>query len=316
MNTPTTIATHLAQGERAALARALSWVEDGAAEADALLDALTWRPRALRLGVTGPPGAGKSSLIARLVQVYRARGHSVGILAFDPSSQMSGGALLGDRVRLGALAGDPGVFIRSMASRGGSGGLARAAGIAVECLDAAGFDRILVETVGAGQTDQEVADWVHAVLVVLVPEAGDQVQSMKAGLLELADILVVNKSDRAGSGALVQALEDAVGLRASGFRRPPVLTTCATTGDGVEALVDCCERAAAAASEDYQLGRRRALKRELERRLGALLWSRVAAGWDAPLGDLAASLAAGASWGDAQRSLERMVGELWTESPK
>ena len=179
-----------------------------------LADLLLARPQARRLGITGPPGAGKSSLIRALATLLRARGEEVAIIAVDPTSPFSGGALLGDRIRMNDMATDPGVFIRSMATRGSLGGLAASTREAIDLLDAFGFPNILVETVGVGQTELEIASTADSVAVVLVPESGDGVQAMKAGLMEIADLFVVNKSDRVGADRMVRAIRQALLLRA------------------------------------------------------------------------------------------------------
>jgi LAO/AO transport system kinase len=202
------------RGERAALARAISIVEGQRPGYDALLhQALQGGPRARRVGLTGPPGAGKSSLVAQLAQAIRARDETVGVIAVDPTSPYSGGALLGDRIRMNDLATDPGIFIRSMATRGSLGGLAITTREVVDLMDAYGFPRLLIETVGVGQTELEITGAADTVVVVLVPESGDSIQAMKAGLMEIADIFVVNKSDRPGADRLVKDLRLAIHLR-------------------------------------------------------------------------------------------------------
>jgi LAO/AO transport system kinase len=221
--------------------------------------------RAHVVGITGPPGSGKSSLVNELAKRFRQRSRRVGIVAVDPSSPFSGGALLGDRVRMRDLAGDEGVFVRSMASRGSLGGLARGVSAAVVVLDAAGYDPILIETVGAGQAEVDIAGAAHTTLVLEAPGMGDDVQSIKAGILEIADVLVVNKADQPGAGRAVKSLEIMLhlGLGPAGDdghhgpatppatpdTRPPaagwavpVLQTVATTGQGVDALADTVER--------------------------------------------------------------------------
>ena len=201
-------------GGRPALARAISMVEGGRPGVGVLLrELLLARPRASRLGVTGPPGAGKSSLIAGLAALMRAGGEEVAIVAVDPTSPFSGGALLGDRIRMNDLATDAGVFIRSMATRGSLGGLAATTREVVDLLDAFGFPNILVETVGVGQTELEIASAADSVAVVLVPESGDGIQAMKAGLMEIADLFVVNKSDRIGADRMVRAIRQALLLK-------------------------------------------------------------------------------------------------------
>ena len=203
------------EGKAVALARAISVVEDERPGFQELLHALLARgPRAVRVGLTGPPGAGKSSLLAALAGVYRGREEHLGIVAVDPTSPYSGGALLGDRIRMSELATDPDVFIRSMASRGSSGGLAATTKEVLDLMDAFGFDRILIETVGVGQTELEITAAADTVVVVLVPESGDAIQAMKAGLMEIADVFVVNKADRPGSARLVKEIKQSLHLRA------------------------------------------------------------------------------------------------------
>lgn len=205
-------ATDLAQGvlagNRLLLARAITQVENETADARTILSAIyPHSGNAHIVGVTGAPGTGKSTLVTALVQSYRAADLSVAVVAVDPTSPFSGGALLGDRVRMRALSGDPGVFVRSMATRGSLGGLSATTNDVITLLDAAGFDRILVETVGVGQAEVEVASTAHTTIVVEAPGLGDEVQAIKAGVLEIADILVVNKADRSGVNQTVRALE-------------------------------------------------------------------------------------------------------------
>jgi LAO/AO transport system kinase len=203
-----------ARGHKPALARAVSIVENHRDGFDIVLARLHAKAgRARRIGITGPPGAGKSTLTASLVKTYRAAGLSVGVIAVDPTSPFTGGALLGDRIRMESVALDPGVFIRSMATRGSLGGLAEATGEVADVLDAFALDRILIETVGVGQSELDVSRNADSTIVVLVPESGDSIQTLKAGLMEIADMFVVNKSDRPGADRLRHELELMLGMR-------------------------------------------------------------------------------------------------------
>ena len=219
------------------VARAISWAESGDARFPVLLAALYPRTGRGRVtGLTGSPGAGKSTLTAALARRARARGRKVGIVAVDPSSPFSGGAILGDRIRMQDLYTDPGVLIRSMATRGHLGGLARASADAVDVLDAAGFDDVLVETVGVGQDEVDVFRLAESCVVVLTPGMGDDIQAIKAGLMEVADLFVVNKSDRDGADRVVQEILQMLELGEHGAWVPPVVKTVATTGAGLDEL--------------------------------------------------------------------------------
>jgi LAO/AO transport system kinase len=226
-------------GDARGIARAISLVEDDAAAGAALIGRLyPHTGRAYLLGVTGAPGVGKSTLVDRLVMQARRDGRTVGVLAVDPTSPFSGGAILGDRVRMGTHANDSGVFVRSMATRGHLGGLSAATSDAALVLDAAGKDLVIIETVGVGQDEVDVVRTADLSIVVLVPGAGDDVQALKAGIMEIADIFVVNKADRDGADQVVHAVTANLSLQtfAEGEWRPPVLKTEASTGAGVEQL--------------------------------------------------------------------------------
>lgn len=206
-------------GNRLILSRAISRVENQEHDASELLTALyPHSGKAHIIGVTGAPGTGKSTLVTALAQSYRSAGMTVGIVAIDPTSPFTGGALLGDRVRMRSLAGDAGVFVRSMATRGSLGGLSKTTGDVVTVLDAAGFDRLIVETVGVGQAEVEIASTAHTTLVIEAPGLGDEVQAIKAGILEIADILVVNKADRPGMDRTLRALEMMLEIEGNGAR--------------------------------------------------------------------------------------------------
>jgi LAO/AO transport system kinase len=278
----TSLADRVLAGDRLALARLMTLVENRAPELPGVMSRLyAHTGRAHVIGVTGPPGAGKSTLVDALIARLRAVGRRVGVVAVDPSSPFSGGAVLGDRIRMQAHFLDPGVFIRSLATRGSHGGLPRAARDVVRLLDAFGMDAILVETVGVGQTELDVMRLADSIVVVLLPEAGDTVQVMKAGLLEIADVFVVNKADRDGALRMVSELEQMLHLRPPSPWTIPVLPTIASVGSGVDDVLAGLERHRAHVSGDAERAGRAAARRagelvdileeEMRRRLEARL---------------------------------------------
>ena len=242
--TPTTHLDDLSAGGRRPLARLLTRVENGDPSVRSLLPELFAAGHGAHVvGITGPPGSGKSTLVSALITEWRRRGRRVGILAVDPSSPYTRGAILGDRIRMMEHAADPDVFMRSMASRGELGGLAATTWIAAAALDAAGYDPVLIETVGAGQSEVEVARLAETTVVVEVPEMGDEVQAIKAGLLEVADIIAVNKGDRPGADRAARQLRAMLSTAGGRVERkpPPVMVTTATAAEGVAELADAIE---------------------------------------------------------------------------
>ena len=232
----------LLAGERRALARVITLVENGAPEALTALSLLYARTgHAATIGVTGAAGTGKSTLVNQLAKEFRRRGKTVGIIAVDPSSPFTQGAILGDRVRMQDLAGDAGIFIRSMATRGSLGGLAETTDDVVTVLDAFGKDVVMVETVGAGQDEVEVCRTTQTTIVINIPGSGDDIQAMKAGILEIADVLVVNKADREGAQTLAAQLNALMSLAPRGGWQVPVLQTVATEGRGITELAQAIE---------------------------------------------------------------------------
>ncbi len=290
-------------GNRRALARLISQVEDNnslAAQARSAIYTHTGHARVV--GITGSPGTGKSTLASELAKVYRRAGQTVGIVAIDPTSPFTGGAILGDRIRMRDLAGDPGVFIRSMATRGSLGGLARATADVMQILDAAGYDVILVETVGAGQSEVDIARTADTTIVVEAPGLGDEVQAIKAGILEIADVLVVNKADRDGAASTVRALQAMLDLGAAPRTilhhgvtmtvgvpvppgrtdsalpwRPPILQTVALEGSGIGEVVESIARHQGhlVESGEGKVRRRARLEAELEAILRETLLRRL-----------------------------------------
>ena len=266
-----------AAGERLGLARLLTAIENDAPGLREVLPALFAAGHGAHLvGITGPPGSGKSTLVNALTEEWRRRGRRVGIVAVDPSSPYTGGAIMGDRIRMMGHAADPDVFMRSMASRGELGGIAGATWMAAAALDAAGYDPILIETVGAGQSEVEIARLAETTVVVEVPEMGDEVQAIKAGLLEVADLLVVNKGDRPGAEMAARHLRAMLSTAGGRVTRkpPPIMLTTATTGEGVAALAEAIDaHRFAARSPEQAIARAR---NQVSRALADLAWRRAA----------------------------------------
>ncbi|MCK5840668.1 MAG: methylmalonyl Co-A mutase-associated GTPase MeaB [Candidatus Sabulitectum sp.] len=255
MLSTTDIISGITKGSIRAIARALSKVENGSPDATDLLDAIFASQKGFTIGVTGPPGAGKSTLVNKMISRYRTSGNSVGIIAVDPSSPFTGGALLGDRIRMQSHATDSKVFIRSMGSRGHLGGLSGATRDASIVLSAAGYTPVIIETVGVGQAEVEVAELADITLLVLVPGLGDDVQSMKAGIMEIGDIIVLNKSDRNGIDQLESYVKASLDLMPAGLKRPEVVRVSAANGDGLEDLWGAVDRLAATHSEKNKIMR-------------------------------------------------------------
>ena len=257
-----------------ALGRAISVVEDGGPMRRELVGRIYPRTGKARVvGITGPPGAGKSTLVDRIAQALRDQDLKVAILAVDPTSPFTGGAILGDRIRMQGLYTDPGVFIRSMATRGAMGGLARATCDAMDVVDAAGFDWVLVETVGVGQDEVDVVRTVDTVAVVTVPGLGDDIQAIKAGLMEIADLFVVNKADRDGVDRVLRDLELMLSLGEHPGWRPPLLKAVARQSEGIEEILVAIDRHAEWLTAEGGLAERR--RRRLRQRVEELLTERV-----------------------------------------
>ncbi len=299
-------------GEARAVARLVSLVEGGSKQLREVMVALApYAGNAHVVGLTGAPGVGKSTATGALVKELRGEGKRVGVLAVDPSSPFSGGALLGDRVRMGDHTLDEGVYIRSMASRGHLGGLAWTTPQALRVLDAAGFDVVLVETVGVGQSEVEIAGLADTTVVLLAPGMGDGIQAAKAGILEIGDVFVVNKADREGADQTRRELRSMLNLSVTGSWRPPILSTVATAGTGLDELAAALaeHRAWLGSSGELQTRRTQRARDEIE----AIALSALRARWgdvggSADLDDLAASVAAGES--DPYAAADRLIDSL------
>ncbi|HEX9656095.1 MAG TPA: methylmalonyl Co-A mutase-associated GTPase MeaB [Bacteroidota bacterium] len=264
----------LFEGDRLAISRAISSVENESPESQALLQQVFSRTGwAYRIGITGPPGAGKSTITNKLAQLYREEGLNVGIIAVDPTSPFSGGALLGDRVRMTDVELDNGVFIRSMASRGSLGGLSKKAIEAVDVLDAAGKNIVIMETVGVGQSELDIAGAADTTIVVLVPESGDSIQAMKAGLMEIADFFVLNKADRAGAEQAVMSIKMILSFKEQSEWSSDVLKVVASEGKGIESIADKIRQHREFLSRNERLTKKR--QKRLEDRIRTLVADRL-----------------------------------------
>jgi len=248
------------RGNARAIAKAISLVENNSASARRLMrQVFTWRKEAVVLGITGAPGTGKSTLVDQLIGRLRGAGRKIGIVAVDPSSPFSGGAILGDRIRMMRHSIDSDVFIRSMATRGHLGGLAKATGEVIAILEAAGKDYVLVETVGVGQDEVEVVKLADLVLVVLTPDAGDEIQAFKAGIMEIADVLIINKADHPGAEKMERQLRAMLDLGLADKDRPSVIRTVATKGKGIEGILSEVDRLLGKRDRGFQELRRKRL---------------------------------------------------------
>lgn len=289
------LVARMRSGERRAIARAVTELERLSRDAPPLLQALQpYLGHAIVVGFTGPPGAGKSTLVNAYTEHLRAEGRSVGIIAVDPSSPISGGAILGDRIRMTSTLEDDGVYMRSLASRGHLGGLSPAAVRVIDALDAAGKDVVLVETVGTGQSEIDVAEVTDVRVVVSAPGLGDDIQAMKSGLLEIADVLVVNKGDRDGAERTLEQLKGALSIRTRDHAGVPVLKVTALTGEGIPALATAIEGVAKVRRAEPPIERRRRRARFLIARAAAdAIAARIKADTTGKLATLADAVLAG-----------------------
>lgn len=299
----------LLAGDRRSLSRVLSWVENGYPEGrEALRDLFAHTGKAHIVGVTGPTGSGKSTLTGALAREYRRQGKTVGIVAIDPTSPFSHGAILGDRIRMQDLTSDPGVFIRSMATRGALGGLSAATNDVVSVMDAASYDAVIVETVGAGQDEVEIADTAHTTIVVNIPGAGDDMQAIKAGILEIADILVVNKADLPAAEAVFKQLHIFTDLQRQEGWDVPIIKTVAHKEQGIAELAESVEKHRQYLADSGKLRdllRKRA-RRQLLAVLQSILMERATAGAEERIEELAGQVAEREI--DPRTAAERLIG--------